>query len=258
MWGIVLEGGGAKGAYQMGVWKALNELGVEYDAVVGTSVGALNAAMMVQGDFDKAWELWMSVTPEMVFSDPDGLIEKLKAYTFESDHYLDYRQEMQTNLHSEGLDASPFEETIRKYVSEERIRASRVEMGLVTIDLDTNTGLELFKDDIPQGMMGEFLLASCYLPVFRDRLIGGKRYMDGGFHNNLPTNMLLERGWKKLIVVTLRPPIEPRSWPVDVDVVHIFPAKELGETLDFDNQGIRDKIQRGYQDGLIMLHGKSL
>ena len=45
---VVLSGGGSKGAYQIGVWKALRQLNIKYEIVAGTSVGALNGAMMVQ------------------------------------------------------------------------------------------------------------------------------------------------------------------------------------------------------------------
>ena len=41
---VVLSGGGSKGAYEIGVWKALRKLHISYDIVTGTSVGALNAA----------------------------------------------------------------------------------------------------------------------------------------------------------------------------------------------------------------------
>ena len=50
---VVLSGGGSKGAYEMGVWKALRKLHISYDIVTGTSVGALNAAFMVQKDYLK-------------------------------------------------------------------------------------------------------------------------------------------------------------------------------------------------------------
>ena len=45
---IVLAGGGSRGAYQIGVWKALREMGIDYQLVTGTSVGALNGVLMVQ------------------------------------------------------------------------------------------------------------------------------------------------------------------------------------------------------------------
>ena len=45
--GIALAGGGSKGSYQTGAWKALRELGIDYDIVTGTSIGAINGALMV-------------------------------------------------------------------------------------------------------------------------------------------------------------------------------------------------------------------
>lgn len=53
-YGLVLEGGGAKGAYQIGAWKALREAGVKIRGVAGTSVGALNGALICMGDMDRA------------------------------------------------------------------------------------------------------------------------------------------------------------------------------------------------------------
>ena len=60
MKGLVLEGGGTKGAYQLGAYKALKELGVEFDGVVGTSIGALNAAFIVQEDYEIMKDIWLN------------------------------------------------------------------------------------------------------------------------------------------------------------------------------------------------------
>ena len=57
-YGLVLEGGGAKGAYQIGAWKALKEAGVKIKGVAGTSVGALNGALICMGDLEQAEKLW--------------------------------------------------------------------------------------------------------------------------------------------------------------------------------------------------------
>ena len=51
-YGLVLEGGGARGAYQVGAWKALWEAGVKIKGMAGTSVGALNGALICMDDFD--------------------------------------------------------------------------------------------------------------------------------------------------------------------------------------------------------------
>lgn len=58
---IALAGGGTKGAYQVGAWKAMRELGIPFDIVTGTSIGSVTAALMVQDDFDRAWELWTHI-----------------------------------------------------------------------------------------------------------------------------------------------------------------------------------------------------
>lgn len=62
MYGLVLEGGGAKGAYHIGAFFALKELGYEFDAVVGTSIGALNGAMIAMGEAHKSAEVWKTAS----------------------------------------------------------------------------------------------------------------------------------------------------------------------------------------------------
>ena len=64
---IVLSGGGSKGAYQIGVWKALRKLNIKYDLITGTSVGALNAALMTQKDYYRAIWLWYNLNFNIVF-----------------------------------------------------------------------------------------------------------------------------------------------------------------------------------------------
>ena len=74
---VALEGGGAKGAYEAGVWKALEEAGVKYNAVAGTSVGALNGAMMASRDLETALHLWENVKFSQVFDADDEQMKKI-------------------------------------------------------------------------------------------------------------------------------------------------------------------------------------
>jgi predicted acylesterase/phospholipase RssA len=60
--GLTLVGGGAKGAYQIGVWKALREKGIQIDAIAGTSIGAFNAALILSNDWDRAQRFWLSLS----------------------------------------------------------------------------------------------------------------------------------------------------------------------------------------------------
>ncbi|MDE6195512.1 MAG: patatin-like phospholipase family protein [Erysipelotrichaceae bacterium] len=69
-WGFVLSGGGAKGAYEIGVWKAIRELKLEkrITAVSGTSVGSLNAVLFAQGNYEKAEQIWSTISMEQILS----------------------------------------------------------------------------------------------------------------------------------------------------------------------------------------------
>lgn len=78
MLGLVLEGGGARGAYQIGAWKALRELGMEIKGVAGTSVGALNGAIICQDDFDMAYEIWHNMAYDKILQIDDETISKIK------------------------------------------------------------------------------------------------------------------------------------------------------------------------------------
>ncbi len=73
-WGLVLAGGGGKGSYQMGVWKYLCEQGYDqmFRAFAGTSVGALNAALFIQGDPKRAEDVWLSITQEQILSSKEA------------------------------------------------------------------------------------------------------------------------------------------------------------------------------------------
>ena len=51
--GLVLAGGGIKGAYQVGVWKALKEVGINISAITGASIGSINGALILQNDLNK-------------------------------------------------------------------------------------------------------------------------------------------------------------------------------------------------------------
>lgn len=79
-YGIVFSGGGAKGAYQIGVWKYLREQGLDrkISGVSGASVGALNSLLFAQEDFDKALEVWMSIRKEdLTKADPVKILRSL-------------------------------------------------------------------------------------------------------------------------------------------------------------------------------------
>lgn len=77
--GLVFSGGGGKGAYQIGVWRAMAHFGIDKEVrvVSGTSVGALNAALFALGDLTCAEGIWKSLSPKQILFAPN---EDAKTY----------------------------------------------------------------------------------------------------------------------------------------------------------------------------------
>ena len=107
MIGLALEGGGTRGAYQFGAWKAFRKLGVEFDGIVGTSIGALNGALMIQNDFERAHEIWSEIAPEKVMRIDPEVYELIKQTGLNSEKFGILKEQFQTVFHDAGIDISP-------------------------------------------------------------------------------------------------------------------------------------------------------
>lgn len=248
---VVLAGGGSRGAYQIGVWKALREEGKQYDIVTGTSVGALNGAMMVQGDYDKALQVWQNLSPQDVVG---KLGEQTEGRSDWEIGKIFARQVLETG----GADITTLEHFIKSLVDEERFFQSSVDFALVTVEYPSLKPLELKKKDISRGMLGEYLLASaaCF-PAFQIKEINGQKYMDGGYHDNMPINLAIKMGADEIIAVDLESVGMTRKikkMPQKMTLIRsLWP---LGSFLKFDSELACRNIRLGYLDGRKAL-GKS-
>ena len=126
---LALEGGGAKGAYQIGAVKALKELGFEFEAVAGTSVGALNGAMIAQGDFDRAYELWENMKPSLVVDMTDAEYQKLMNLQLEREDWKTIRARVRKIFKDGGIDTAPLRALVADYLDEGKLRRSAVDFG---------------------------------------------------------------------------------------------------------------------------------
>lgn len=246
-YGIVLGGGGAKGAYEIGVWKALRELEIPICAVAGTSVGALNGAVMVQGDFELAENMWTSMTMENVIN-----MEKTIAEAGGGD---DRRARLMNTIRniivSRGLDVSPLRSMLQDIINEKAIRESDIDFGMVTFSLTDFKPVELFKKDIPQGKLVEYLLASACFPAFKPQQIDNKRFIDGGVYDNIPVSLMRKRGVKDIIVVDVSGiGIKRRIDDRGLNITYIKNSKDLGGTLEFDGKRSKVNMDMGYFDAL--------
>ncbi len=254
MYGLVLEGGGARGAYHIGAYKALIEEGIEVSGVAGTSVGALNGAMIIQGDYKKAYDLWYNISYSKIIVADDDLIKKIKQQDLDKKHLTLLIEKTKYFLTEKGFDISPLKETLIENIDEEKIRNSGKDFGMVTISLTDLQPVEIFIEDIPKGKLGEYLLASAYLPVFQTEKLDGKYYLDGGFYNNLPINLLKDKGYINLITVRTNAAGHIKKCDLDgLNIINISPNKDLGRALDFNMEQARHNLELGYFDALKAL-----
>ncbi|MBE3578516.1 MAG: patatin-like phospholipase family protein [Caldanaerobacter subterraneus] len=254
MYGVVLEGGGARGAYQIGVYKALIEEGIEVKGIAGTSVGALNGAILVQGDFDKAYEIWENISYSRVIKASDEEIEKFKKGKLDREDILLLIQRLRGIIREGGLDITPLRNLLEEVLDEEKIRNSGKDFAIVTVSLSDLKPMELYIEDIPYGKLIDYLMASAYLPVFKREKIDGKSFLDGGVYNNLPANLLIDKGYKDLIIIrTGSFGIVKKIGFTGLNVLIISPKEDLGGILEFDKETARYNLTLGYYDGLKAL-----
>lgn len=247
--GLVLEGGGAKGAYHLGVYKGLMEMGYHFSGVAGTSIGALNGALIAQGDWKKAWDLWYNTSNHAAYGIDEDAIKSILQGHFNSENRK-YAAEVITDvIKSKGIDVQSMKNLFLTIFDEKKIRRSKTELGIVTVKLPEFKTVELFKEEIPNGELFKYLVASANLPIFQTNNPMESKFIDGGFKNNLPLNMLPQKGIDKIIAVrTFALGITKNFKELDIDVTYIEPSKHLGSMLDFNRKRSRENLQLGYFD----------
>ena len=255
MKGLVLEGGGAKGSFHVGVLKALFERGYEFQGVAGTSIGAINGALVAQGDFDKLYDLWYTATPSLLFDFDENMVVRILEKNLDKSVYKYIFQTARAVMSSKGVSLDKAKELLDKLVDEKKLRDSSIDFCLVTVEQEDDwKPLELFKKDIPQGEIKDYILTSAYLPIFNRARVGGKMFMDGGMYDNCPVNPLIHNGFDEIIAIRTGARM-PSQKVIDrsVKVSYIDPSEPLGKLLDFRTDKIRYNIQLGYYDGLRFL-----
>ena len=240
---LVLCGGGAKGAYQIGVWEYLKARGLDrqISAVSGASVGALNTLLIAQGDLELAKKVWREATPDMIVKQ-----DRLQALIERSIHTW------------------------------ERIINGPVPLFACISDI---TGLPSFSkkrlakpdyirlNDLPKEDCIRTVLASGAVPVIvPPHKIDGKTYVDGGISDNMPVRPLVSLGLKNILIVHLDPdgPVEDfffsnATQGLDVsDIVfhHIYPRRSH-TPVDFFSlyaQHSHELMQDGYRDACAVIN----
>lgn len=246
--GLVLAGGGGKGAYQIGAWEAMREIGVRFDAIAGVSIGSINGALIAADDFKAATDLWNNISLDKGVNISKPLPDPENLFSTKNWGVL-----FKEFIKNGGFDASPVKEFLSQYIDEEKVRSSKIPFGLVTVQMTQGmTGLELFINDIPKGQLIDYLLASSNIPLANNIGPEGERFLDGGVYDNTPVAMLKKYGWNRLVVVDIST-IKGVNHSLDFlnsNVVYIRPYNidDLGASFDFDSENVKMRMKMGYLD----------
>lgn len=249
--GVVLEGGGVKGAYQAGVFKAFSELNVRFDGVVGTSIGAVNGALYLQGGYEKIESVWKTVRLNTVFDFTDEEIEKvldLKVAPAVVEYFKRRLAEKGSLIEKSYLKAQEF---FRNSVDEDAIRNSGKDFGVVTFNISDLKPVEIMMSKIESGKLADFVIASATFPIFPPKVIDGKKYIDGGVYDNMPINLLARNGYDKMLVIRTNPMTKKPKRPIEKDgleIYYIAPSEDLGKAMAFSSSRVKKFMEMGYHD----------
>ncbi|WP_347136026.1 patatin-like phospholipase family protein [[Clostridium] symbiosum] len=247
-YGLVLEGGGAKGSFQIGAWRALREAGIKIKGVSGVSVGALNGALICMDDPEKAEDIWHNINYSAVMD-----------FNMNTGSILETAEEIKKLIKDRGVDITPLKKLLHETVDEEKIRNSHCELFATTFSVSDMKLLNIDVKSASEGKMEEILLASAFFPVFKTEKLSGKLYTDGGGFNNVPLDVLVDRGYQDVIVVRIYGPGYDREKKVKIpegtNIYHIAPREELGGVLEFDKKRSRKNMALGYLEASRLLYG---
>lgn len=185
---LILSGGGARGAYQVGVWKYLQQMNWKPDLICGASVGSVNAVAIGSGmDLGEMVQLWKTIERGHVF--------RLSIWQ-QIVHFLTRRG------YTPFMDTDPLRRLLEERMDIPNLRKSPQEIIIAAVNI-IRSQLKFFNHKVIDI---EHVMASAAIPIlFPWQYIDGEPYWDGGIMMNTPILPALERGVKEVVVVLLSP-----------------------------------------------------
>ena len=245
-YGLVLTGGGSKGAYEVGAYKALKEMNINITAIVGTSIGAINGAMMIQYDFDEIHDFYKNIQIKNLM-DLDTEIDESKNIFY----IKNLVKLVKDYTRKKGFSNEPLKKMLVDNLDLDKIYNSDIDYGVMTYSKKSKEPVEIFKNDVTKEELIEYILASACFPIYKAQKIKDDELIDGGFYDNMPINMLAKKGYKNIIVLDVNgigffKNVEKR----DLYVKMIRTSEYLGGTFELNKDLIEKNIKLGYLDTL--------
>lgn len=242
---LVLGGGGARGSYQIGVWQALKSVGITIDLITGTSVGALNGALILMDDVEVARELWLTISTDKVLAFPEACATN---QTFK-ELIQQVSSLATTALKENGASSQPLQDLLMQTFDEEKIQKSQIPLFVCTTRFPSLQEV-VHHYDITNGLEElKWLTASAsFYPGMVPMEIDQEQYVDGGYRNNLPIDVALAHGATECICVDIKGPgiVKKLTIPEEVAVVNYCSPWSLGNLLVFDSNRSASNYRLGY------------
>lgn len=246
---LVLGGGGAHGAYQIGVWQALQERNISFKWITGTSVGALNGALILMNDVEAAVDLWANISSDQVLQYP---LADTKAQTLRE--MMDQTHSLvMTALKTNGASTEPLAALLNATFDQEKFGQATQKLLICTTRLpDFKETVYVFDPaDVAENL--HWLLASAsFYPAMQAQQINGTYYIDGGYRNNLPIDVALAQGATECITVDVQGPGINKKIEVSEDIAQVSLGSPwtMGSFMVFDAQRSLDNMTLGYLETL--------
>lgn len=263
--GIVLDGGGGKGAYQIGVWKYLKEskLYNSISAISGTSVGGLNSCLFALDEYNLAETIWTQKIQDKILSidiDIKEICSKI-ALQFGIQNFVPGASIISffTMLSTRGyFSRKGLIEIIDEYIDLNELSKMEFPIYATCVELPLFETRYFKLNGCDTETIKKILLATSAIPIiFPKEEIEGKYYYDGGIKDNSPITPLYEEGCTDIIVIHLKADEILKDRREGVNIYEICPQEDLGNffkgTLDFSTEGAYRRIEQGYRDAKEIL-----
>ncbi|WP_076860464.1 patatin-like phospholipase family protein [Bradyrhizobium mercantei] len=208
---LVLQGGGALGAYQAGVYQALHESNIEPDWVCGVSIGAINSAIIAGNPPEKRLErlhtFWDRITSRKIWHyTPDGdIFRKARNLTsswltttlgqpgFFTPHQTNpWLSPAGARTATSYYDTTPLRESLLELVDFDRINSKKMRFAVGAVNV--LSGNFIYFDNAHDEIIPEHIMASGALPPALPMVkVGTDHFWDGGIVSNTPLQHLLDQ-----------------------------------------------------------------
>lgn len=278
--GLVLAGGGAKGAYEAGVFKTLWELNLvdNIKVISGTSIGSVNALLFAMNDLKVVRNSWSNLSysrfllnEEKIRKEYVPLLIKRARHGYEENPIVNDLDTRDIGLISQ----KGVKDFLKEYVDVKIIKKSKKDFYACAYNIDEGRPEYFLLNELEEEELIDVVLASCAIPyLFPPRNIRGCRYADGGIHaveypnrniDNVPIHPLQDYQLDFAIVVHLSDKKKEEGMELEelkqVKTIHIYPSKSLERiggtgTILIEQKRIEENVELGYRDSMVAIAPK--